>query len=556
MKTTLPAALHLVASLLIVSLPVVPLNAFSQHSRLRFSKDFSIAENEYKNQTLSHSIHHNNLFYSVTNSGAGAGKWLFTKLYDTKFAVTLSKFDADMKLLKEVELEGGDKKFGPLIPQLIFFHNKVFLAYFKNDNTSSFNLYLAPVNENDLSLGEAKKISTIQQENVGLLKIEAVLDAGLLSFTPSPDNSKLLVAAKIAPNKIQTTILDKDLGVVKQVTSPVALPDFEIPSAVLTNDDKTLLVLRGDQETKILGIGADGKKTESRLSATGSLRPQSTRASLGRDGKSIYVYSSAGSTDSEEPWCTGLLLAQVDLNTLKLSKPQAYPFTPDFIQSIAESGGGEKRKKDFFLYNFVPALVEMENGTIAITGSPRAVNYNTSNSAPNRNNQTHTVATTIIHVGPVLVFFPDKNGSSLDHVTIPRRIKFSRSARSGNGAIQLVQSPTASLSNSGYLTTSRGDELLVLYTDNETNLSRDASEKTVATTSAGNLVLAEAVVRADKKLGYRKMVGETEQKRVTFYLGNIIPTSSQSVIFPIGKEGAGFKEYKTIFTNWCFLDIP
>ena len=56
--------------------------SFSQHSQISYSNDFKIAEKEYQDQTISNSIYYNNSFYTVTNSGIGGAKWLFTKLYD------------------------------------------------------------------------------------------------------------------------------------------------------------------------------------------------------------------------------------------------------------------------------------------------------------------------------------------------------------------------------------------------------------------------------------------------------------------------------------------
>src|SRR6187401_93808 len=71
--------------------------SFGQHSQLSLSEDFKIAEKEYKDQTVAHSIFYNNSFYTATNSGIGSNyKWAFTKLYDLKYAVTISKFDRNM----------------------------------------------------------------------------------------------------------------------------------------------------------------------------------------------------------------------------------------------------------------------------------------------------------------------------------------------------------------------------------------------------------------------------------------------------------------------------
>ena len=541
--------------LLVSHLLLISIFSFSQHSRLSLSNDFKFKETGYADQTISHSIHHNDNFYTVTNDQLRAPKWLFTKLYDVRFSITLSKFDRDMKLLKELKLENGDEKFGPLAPQLVFFNNQLVLVYFKNNNASSFNFYLTPVNENDLSLGETKLVSTIQQENLGALKIASFFTAGLAYFTTSQDNTKLLVACKSALNMLHTTIFDEQLNIVKQSKTQVGLKDFEIPSAILTNDNNSLLVLSSEKETRIVGIYNEGKKTERKLQASGNLVPHNTSAMITRDGKTIYICSSTNALEFPGKWSNGMLITQLDPSNFKASKAISYEYSQEFIESISKQGGGVKLRKNHFMYGFIPHLLELENGSIVVTGSPRDISTNTTMSAPDLNNKTRTVSTTTTSTGPVIVFYPEKNGKTFEHVIVPRRISLSLSSRSGTGPIQIVQSPTATVSNSGYLSKNLGNEILIIYSDSESNLMKVEGEKMLTTRKAGDLALAEAFINKDKKLEYRKLVGEKQQGGSSYYLNNIVPTSNSSLIFPIGKVTAGITSFKTKYTNWCFLDI-
>jgi hypothetical protein len=258
---------------------------FCQRSHITLSDDFKIAEKGYKDQTVTHSVYHNNFFYTATNSGIGGNyKWAFTKLYDMKYAVTISKFDRNMNQVKEYELENGEKQFGPLQPELILLNNKLCLAYFQSDNKSSFNLYVALVDENNLTIKEPKKICAIQQENVGIFKLESVLNAGLVFFTHSADNMKTLIACNASPNTILTFVADNDLNIVKQTVVHTNTTGFDISSAVLTNDNIECLVLSSEQETRVLCINAEGKKTETKLNPSGNLFPYSSNASLAKDG--------------------------------------------------------------------------------------------------------------------------------------------------------------------------------------------------------------------------------------------------------------------------------
>jgi hypothetical protein len=157
--------------------------SFSQHSKITVSEDFKIVEKEYQDETIGHSVYFNNNFYTATNTGASNHKWAFAKLYDIGFGMTVSRYDKNMNKLKDLELENGEKIFGPIIPRMLLLNNKLCLVFFqKNDDKASFSLYLASVDETSLTMGEKKKICTIQQENVGMFKFESVINAGFVFF--------------------------------------------------------------------------------------------------------------------------------------------------------------------------------------------------------------------------------------------------------------------------------------------------------------------------------------------------------------------------------------
>lgn len=522
-----------------------------QHAQVVFSNDFKIAENEYKDQTVSHSVYHDNNFYTVTNSGVGVAKWLFTKLYDVKFSITVSKFDRNMNKIKETELENGSKSFGPLMPELFLLNNKLFLAYFQNENNSSFSLYFALLDNTNLSINNSKKICTIQQENVGIFKLESVLDGGLIYLCNSDDNKRILVVSKSSPNTLETFIVDDSLNVLKKNSLSNTGTEFKVTSAVLTKDNLSCLVLESEQENKFAYISPDGKKSQTALKGLGDLKPYITRLSLSRDNKNVYVYSTSSSSGRD---CNGLFISQLDCSTLQLSRPLTYEFSSEFIEIISKKGGGSKQKKEYYMFNFTPSLLELENGSLAIIGSPEMTSVSTSTSV-NMNNQARTKTTTTLNVGPIIAFFPDKNSSSFGYVIVPRKIVFSRSQSSGSGAIKVVQAPGLSYSSSSFITTNINDETVILYNDNETNLKNNESDKITTTYSTTDFVIAEALISKDKKLQYRKQIGENLKGNYTYYLGNAIPNSSSSVIFPIGKGGVGFNALKTFFTNWCFINI-
>ncbi len=531
------------------------LNAFCQHSKMTVSDEFKTSEKGYTDQTVTHSIYHNNYFYTATNSGIGGNyKWAFTKLYDLKYIVSISKFDKNELKVKDIELQNGERIFGPLAPELILLNGKLCLVYFKTDTKTSFDLYLSIIDEDNLTLKEPKKICTIQQENVGVFKMESVINSNQVYLTHSADAAKAFIACKTSANTILTFVLDNQLNIVKQISLRSG-EGFNIGSAVLTNDNVECLVLNSDQDTKLMCIGADGKKTESKIISSGNLFPFNTNATVAANGKNIYVYSTTV-TSPEDKHCNGLLLSQLDCTTLKLSRPLAYEFTPELMETISKKGGGNKHKKEFWVNNFKPHLMELDNGNIVILGSPEQLS-STSSTRPSSTDITKTkeVMATTLDIGPVLSFYINKAGKTFDCIIIPRKLSLAKYASSGSGSIQMVQSPRISRTYGSFSASKLGDEIVILYNDGEKNLTRGEDEKIAEEESSKDLVLAEALINKDKKLEYRKQIAKNLSGRYTYFLGNTIPTSSNSIIFPIGKEGQGFSARKTFFTNWCFVEV-
>jgi len=530
--------------------------AVGQRCHITISNDFKIAEKEYHDQIVSNAVYHDNYFYTATNSRISGSKWLFTKLYDVKYDITISKYDKNMNKIKEYKVGNGEKQFGPLLPQLIFINNKLALAYFTPDeNKSSFSFYLALVDEEDLSLKNPQKFCTIQQDNVGLFKIENIINGKLVSFAYSPDKTKALVICATNGGLLQTYVIDNELHILKQSDLHTSTADFTVTSAVLTNDNIECIVMDSEDGTKVIANSADKRKTETRLNSAGDFKPYFTTAAPSKDGKTIYVCSTTTDASSDDKNCNGFLVYQLDCATMHLSKSLTYSFTPEQIQTFCESGAGTKHKKQYSMFNFTPDVMELDNGNLVILGCPQQIttSVHTSFSAADMNDNTgHQVAVTKMDVGPIMAFYPDKAGKSFEYALIPRHIGVTNSASSGSGALQIVQSPGITQAYSGFVSVNLGNDVMILYDDDPKNINSSDNAKVIKADSK-DLVLAEAMFGADKKLQYRKQVGEDLSGRNTYYLGNLTPTSSNQIIFPIAKQGLGFNARKTFYTNWCFL---
>ena len=529
----------------------------AQHAKLTLSEEFKIKETEYKHQTIARSLYHKDHFFAATNSVITNSKWFFTKLYDTEFSIRIAKFDKAMNVTRELELEGGRKVFGPIFPELLLVGENLYLAYCKADNKESFSVYIAQVDENTLELSGSKKVCTIQQENVGVFKLLSVITSGLVHLVVSPDGKKLLAACRVAPNKLQTYIIDDQLNIRKQADVSLSVESYRFRSVAFSHLDVTCMLISADDELRVLAFGPTGKKTETRLNpADADARPSRTAILLSRDGTYFNISASTAITASDRADCTGFMLAKLDCASLRLSKPITYQFTPEFIEKISRDGGGTKRKGSYHLHDFLPVLLELEDGRLVVLGSSEHEYTKESTDVRVRRDgstESRTTSTTIYQSGPIFVVYPGTEKKLLNYTAFPRRIRFQQQASSGTGgAIQVVTSRSISRSSSNFVAAGLGKQIVVIYNDEEDNLSRDLDGKVVTTRTTSDFVLAEGLVDAEGKLLYRKQIGANLDKRKTYYLGHAVPTSAPALVFPVGKETIGLKN---LYSNWCFVTI-
>jgi hypothetical protein len=109
-------------------------------------------------------------------------------------------------------------------------------------------------------------------------------------------------------------------------------------------------------------------------------------------------------------------------------------------------------------------------------------------------------------------------GKTFDQVIIPRRIEISK-ASSTYGAIQVVRVPEIASAPAGFIATSLGKDIIIIYTDNPKNLAQSVDDKVKVSNWAGDLELGEALVNKERHLEYRKLISETDKRRATYYLG-------------------------------------
>ncbi len=541
---------------------MVTIQAIAQQSVLTLSEEFKVKDKGWKDQYIDHAVHADEHFFTVTNStvsGETKMKYVFVKLYDINYAITVSKFDKNMNPVKQIELNNGAKEFGPIVPEIFLFQNTPHIAYFKSADKASYTLYVAPINKNTLELGKPTKLTTFQQENVGIFKIEKILNSPHIFITQSPDNSKLMVIAQNDEASVESYIFDQELKLLKKSKIRITATDYTISNPLLTNDLVQCMLINQEGKTNLVCQSIDGKKLETKLFGTGDMYPNSIDTKISKDGKKIIIAASSIDPVGRVS-CNGFLMYYLDCNNLQLSETKKYLYPTPFIESLKDYGAAIKEKKNIIVYNFLPMIVELENGNIAIVGSPERTEYSqssytsTSASGASQMRSTSSVKT---YIGSLLVFFPDATSGTFTYSIVPRKFEFSKSSDVPVRFITIVPSlGTISKSTAKFIALNQGNEVAIFYNTLRENLNLSDSKKIETATGDKNLIIAETRINAGTNLPVCRQLGPDPAGKFSYFIGNDVPTNSQSIIFPIGKERLRWavNASRDVFSYWCFIN--
>lgn len=540
---------------------VITPSLFAQQSILSMSDDFKVKDKGLKDQSISNMVHVDDFFYSVSNSavsGSAKMKYVFAKLYDVEYGITIAKFDKNMNVVKQLELEDGKKEFGPVNPDIFLFNHTPYIAYFKSEDKSAFSFYIAPINKETLELGKSIEVYTKQQENVSIFKIQRVLEGTNIHITQSPNQEKLWILFREEGGTLASFVFDKNLAMIKQAEFKLTKVDAVLGNLLLSNNLDQFFLESHTAKPTIRFQSAKGASFNELLYGTGDMNPYHTSAKIAEDGNRILIAASSSSANTNAG-CNGFLLYSLDMETANLSEPKPYPYDTPFYETLFEMGTtNRERKKEIFYHHFFPKILELENGKIALTGSPertiiiKSASTSTSASGAVRTS-TNTSVTT--YVGPILVFFPNEKGETFAYSVIPRSFTLSEGEGLDMHYISYVPNHNlAPISTINYIALKKGNEILIMYNTLPANLNLTDMSKLKNAKSPNDVILAETQVNPANFSVQSRQLGEKSGK-YTYLLENLIPTNSNQIIFPIGRERLRWTVYgkRDVYTNWCFI---
>jgi len=458
------------------------------------------------------------------------------KLDKIKYGVNIYKYDADMKEVKKVSLR-GNRELGPFSPQMLYFQNRLVVLYYKVMEDNSIKLYMSVVDPATLEEKENNDLYAISERNVGLFKIEGVLNRNRLALKISPDSSKLLISQSGNTGEMFTCIVGPDLVPMKKMTTRIRekMEEFEIQNCAIDNAGNKYFgysYKAGPANKKgMLLQDNNGKETYLPLTPGRNSGFEADQLSFqsSRDNTRMYVYTTYGHSETEEE---GVLLTTVDVNHAVLAEPQLFPFPMDLRMKLSVRDYTNKEKGGMTVKQGSYHMTEMDNGTVVLSGSPVNLVARTMMVSSMNHSTARSVDSRQYFHGPVI------------HVFI----------NNGICVFGVLNRNQQSTQASGFIVQPLGDKLVCIYTDTKKNMESLAPDELSKPADADNLVLGEAVFGSDGALISRKVIGD-RMGNLNYFTSYSRPLSDHSYIFPLGRNRVNMVRYYTEVEQWAVVDI-
>ncbi len=516
-------------------------SSYSQLFKASLSEEFKITEKIGKNHVVSNAVSFKGSFYSIyMEKSTGASKWLFTKIYDIRNALEISKYDRNMKLKTEVNVEKGAKNFAILEPELIHFNDQLLVGYFKPYKKESFDYYISIVDTNTLAFSSTVKLFSLPVKNVGILRAGDFETESPVRYSLSPDKQRMLFAAVLDGTSVNVQVLGHSLQTERQYTVPIGgTGKYKATKAIFNDEGHIVLSLYNDgEDRKLLTINPAGKSTLHPLNnLVPGKYPYPLECTLSRDQQTVYLYAAVNNNKKDDLYCHGIFLLPFDLKQNKRQPSINYPFTQEFMTALVGKGA-VKSANILYVFTFTPQLTELDNGELVLTGTPVLRHSETTQSGNGKSTNWN-----VFEAGSVLSFFIDKTSGKCTPSFVPRYIYLNmpNALSSPFSRVHIVRKPAS---------------IAIVYMDYEKNVNQPLDKPVYTSNSPNGLVLAEAEVMNTATVTNRRQLGQNMEGNYTYYMNLAVTEPGQDfLLIPIGKQGLNFNALRDFYTHWCTVEL-
>lgn len=438
------------------------------------------------------------------------------KLAKVRYGITIHRYDASMKELQKVSLDGGEKNLGPFVPYFFAFNGALNVLYYRYMENDVIKLYIAQLDADNLSVTKTTELFTFDQKNVGIFRMANALNSNDISATISPDRKTVLVVHKNT-QMIHSFTVDESLDILKSTEIPTPqVKSFSITSIFLDNSGTKYFAYDyvEDKENHrgfIVDNNSAKPKPYTYEMNAGEVAANSLSFAASKDGKTVYLYGNYYSDRLNE----GIFLSTYNPANNKFGEPSLFAYPEDLKQRLLNLDFADKKKGSTTVRKTSYNFNMLDNGTIVLAGVP---SY-TETSQTVRTSSSGRMSTTsriLYHAGPVMAVFISPSHKA-SFTMIPRNL-----------------SESAAVSPHESLYIPEKDSFIVLYTDKEKNVSTDINEKPSTCSDGHDLALIEATFDCNGKLLSRKKIADKPGDKNYFLMKDAVPLSKTSFLIPVG----------------------
>lgn len=437
------------------------------------------------------------------------------KLYKVRFGIKLTKYDNEMKMVKELALQNGDRAYGPFDIKVQYVGNKLYLFYFQmagETEEGDINIFAAEINASDLTLGTPMKVLSINQKNGGIFS-KAFTSAAynVFAIMPSPDKSKTLVfwTPNNSDGNYFFSVLNADFSpFTEKRGTMMTLTDPDVKSVCVDNLGDVFIAYAGavdkhTMEQHIIVCAPKKKEKEVTLSLGESLiGTMCVHASKTND--IVHI----GGTYGETLNFTGVYHATISAALPKVSKPIQVPLPDTLLKQLIDEGWGSDKKKRYGLErHYYPLPYELEDGSFGMAAEFREAITTTST---NMNGGLSSSHTNIIS-GDILNIRFDGNKS-----IVTSRIPKYRNSNAGRTV------------GDSYFALPYHNTMLFFYADNEKNLNRSLADQAVSSNVYTNSVMLVAAIDEAGNIKREKLIDKKDD--------DFLPVADDATYVPGTKE--------------------
>ncbi|MBX9782878.1 MAG: hypothetical protein K2X48_06280 [Chitinophagaceae bacterium] len=447
-----------------------------------------------------------------------------------KYGVELTQYDEQLKELKKLLLDNGEKDFGPFRHLVHYGQNAIYIIYFKFIDDNKVKAYVAKVNPNDLSVVNTKEIMEYEQKNQAFWGAIKTIDDTQIFYTVSQDGKKAWIV-HASPKLIISCVIDGDLNIIQKTESvPVKLEKLLITGAHIDNNGNKILVYRYDNpnlkefyERGLFFQPANTNGSFKPVKFPNSYFPGNLTLQPSKDGKKLYMggeyfgedYSSGGK---------GVMLCEVNIVSGSIATPSFYPYMNELKQRVLDLSFASKKKDEIVFrdHHLNYRITELENGTLVLSSDMKISESGTN--------------ATFYSTGPIIHFFIKPGGS----VTV-----------------NLIPKKQPSGSVTGFFNYVFKDKLICIYADRQPVEDKEIIDKKVPfVSSADGLVPIANIYDSDGKLLSRKALLDSKIKmKGNLMIGNYSKIEENKFLFPVGESKVNMVKYYTRVNQICYLEF-